>query len=315
MSRNQNVVQYILPIKKYRKYLFVISCVVILVIYLFLKIILFHCEFDLNWKKLLEDLSNQFILALLLGIILVKIPQILSSSRKIELIQSFIRLKNYDEAKKILTELITESSKMSIFFNLLGRIELEEGNLKENKSESFENAWEYFQRALELTDNNNVDILNNISLLYYLKKEFVKSNNINEIILKKKPKNLIALSRKIDLLKIDQSWNDILSIFQKNIKIFKKNILTFGYYLFLFYISAKELEKEDEIKLALNIAPINKNLPFELLYNFGLMYYQESEVEALRVVLKNISIKINYDNLEDNYINNIKRWGIFVSEN
>ncbi len=315
MSGNQNVIQYILPIKKYHKYLFLIFCFVIFGTYLVLRILLFYSGFDLIWKKFLEDLSNSFILALLLGLILIKIPQILSSSRKIELIQSFIRLKKYDDAKKILSDLFTESSKTPIFFNLLGRIELEEANLKKNKTKSFEYSWKYFQIALELTNNNNIDVLNNISLWYYLKNEYEKSNGINEIILKKKAKNLIALTRKIDLLEINKSWNDILSIFQKNIKVFKKNILTFSYYLFIFYVCAKKLEKEDEIKLALNIAPVNKNLPFELLYNFGLMYYQESKVEALRTVLKSISIKINYDNLEDDYINNIKRWNIFVSEN
>ena len=186
LSRNPNVIQYILPIKKYHKYLFLIFCFVIFITYLFLRIFLFYVEIDLNLKKLLEDLSNSFILALLLGLILFKIPQILSSSRKIELIQSFIRSKKYGDAKKILTELITESSKMSIFFNLLGRIELEEANLKEDKSVSFEFAWKYFQRALELAGSNNTDILNNISLWYYLKNEFEKSKDINEIVLKKK---------------------------------------------------------------------------------------------------------------------------------
>ena len=94
-------IQYILPKKKRSKNIFLIFSITMLTTYIVLICLIFIDIFPEVWDKVLYDLCNTFFLAMLLGVFLIKIPEILTSSKKIELIESFINLKKYKKAKEI----------------------------------------------------------------------------------------------------------------------------------------------------------------------------------------------------------------------
>ncbi len=308
-------IQYILPQKKRSKNIFLIFSITMLTTYIVLICLIFIDIFPEVWDKVLYDLSNTFFLAMLLGVFLIKIPEILTSSKKIELIESFINLKKYKEAKEILFDLIKTSRKTYEYFNLLGRIELEKISGKED-SNLFSNSWNYFQRALELVKRNKISIYNNLTLWFFLKNELNSCKKLNEEILRRKPKNLIALARKIDILEKEKNYEDLIEFFEKKIKYLKTDFTIFSYYLYIYYRCVKKSSNDQKkINLALEEAPISKHLPFINIYNLGIMYYHEEIKKSLTKILEKVNRLVIPENLNDEQRENLKRWAIFTRTN
>lgn len=283
-----------------------------LIAYIVLIFLIFIDIFPEVWDKVLYDLSYSFILAMLLGVLLIKIPELLTSAKKIELIESFINLKKYKEAKEILFDLIKTSRKTYEYFNLLGRIELEQISGIED-SKLFSNSWNYFQRALELAKRDTISIYNNLTLWFFLKNDLKGCKKLNEEILRRKPKNLIALVRKIDILEKEENYEDLIKFFEEKIKYIKSNYTIFSYYLYIYYRYVKKSSNDKKkINFILEETPISKDLPFINIYNLGIMYYQEDKKKLLTKVLEKVNSLVIPENLNDEQRENLKRWAIFT---
>ncbi len=248
---------------------------------------------------LVSDFRNLVLLVLLLGLLLRYLPFYLDAPTKLRLIENLISIKSYDKAEKIVDELISLFPQDWKFHNIMARIKIEQGDLK--------SSWSWLTLAELWAKKEKEEINNNKSLICYLNKAYDISFEINEKILKKNRKNIIAILRKLEILRVRKNWQDLITFFEQSKKILEsKNELYLDAFL-CFYEALKANKMSNQLLSYLTDLKFSENLPTNTLYNYGVIFYKEKKKEKLNSIFLKICVRCKQD-LDEKANNQIDLW-------